>query len=234
MLYEDVRLVSRFEAGGKHESVVGTALTWGQHQGPRHRLRFRSARFRRKATTFPPWIRSRSATTARSRTAAPSSALTRTTPGRRCGARRSPPAGAYDATSEKLHAQAQEVGGPLEVADDSRSDGAWSGDVSLLFRAIPVGNGKAPGGEPLWVVALRVQARGPQSHRGRRRRDPGARAHSFLGSRRQDPRARSARVQRLLLRHDVREHGGVDPRPGRRTRAHQRRGATLPRRGARC
>ena len=50
--------------------------------------------------------------------------------------------GRYDATSEKLHAQAQEVGGPLEVADDSRSDGAWSGDVSLLFRAIPVGNGK--------------------------------------------------------------------------------------------
>jgi hypothetical protein len=91
-LYEDVRLVSRFEAGGKHESVVGTALTWGAPR-PKASASISISCFRRKATTFPPWIRSRSATTARSRTAAPSSALTRTTPGRRCGARPSPPAG---------------------------------------------------------------------------------------------------------------------------------------------
>src|SRR6185436_19094773 len=49
----------------------------------------------------------------------------------------------YDATSEKLHAQAQEVGDPvLEAVDDSRSDGELSGDVSLVFRAIPEGGPK--------------------------------------------------------------------------------------------
>jgi len=45
--------------------------------------------------------------------------------------------GRYDRTSEKLHAQAQEQGpplGPLELADDARDQGAWSGDISGLVR----------------------------------------------------------------------------------------------------
>ena len=44
----------------------------------------------------------------------------------------------FDATSEKLHAQAQEQApaSPLEVADDSRTDQAWSGDIGALVRLV--------------------------------------------------------------------------------------------------
>src|SRR4029077_346681 len=45
--------------------------------------------------------------------------------------------GRYDATSEKLHTSFEEIGPPVALSDDSRSDGAWSGDVSLLLRAAP-------------------------------------------------------------------------------------------------
>jgi outer membrane receptor protein involved in Fe transport len=48
--------------------------------------------------------------------------------------------GRYDNASETLHAQAQEQGpplGPLGVADDKRTDHAWSGDLSSLVRLFP-------------------------------------------------------------------------------------------------
>jgi iron complex outermembrane receptor protein len=57
--------------------------------------------------------------------------------------------GRYDHASEKLSARAQEVGGPLELSNDSRADGAWSGDASVLFRA-------ASEGGPLSVANLYV------------------------------------------------------------------------------
>jgi outer membrane receptor protein involved in Fe transport len=49
----------------------------------------------------------------------------------------------FDATDEKLHAQAQEQtpGAPLETADDSRNDSDWSGDVGALVRLLPSGTG---------------------------------------------------------------------------------------------
>jgi outer membrane receptor protein involved in Fe transport len=141
VVYDDLRLVSQFEASGKHESVLGTAVTWGRTQAEGIGFDFdqllslqgqgvpsvdqipvgdhRSFEDRRTffgAYAHDAWTPMWRATVS-------------------AGAR-------YDATSEKLHAQGQEVGGPLEATDDSRSDAAWSGDVSLLFRTIPEGGGK--------------------------------------------------------------------------------------------
>jgi outer membrane receptor protein involved in Fe transport len=139
-LFEDLRLVSRFEAGGQHESVLGAALTWGRTTAEGIGFDFDQL-----LSQYPsiPSVEQIPVGDHRSfedrRTFFGIYAHDAWTP-----VWRSTLSGGlrYDATSEKLHAQAQEVGGPLEVADDSRSDGELSGDVSLLVRVIPEGGPK--------------------------------------------------------------------------------------------
>jgi iron complex outermembrane receptor protein len=45
--------------------------------------------------------------------------------------------GRYDNADEKLSAFGQEVGSPPEYTNDSKTTGAWSGDISLLARIAP-------------------------------------------------------------------------------------------------
>jgi outer membrane receptor protein involved in Fe transport len=48
--------------------------------------------------------------------------------------------GRYDNASEKLHAFGQEVGDPVAaISDDSKTTGAWSGDIAALVRLAPAG-----------------------------------------------------------------------------------------------
>ena len=134
--FEDVRLVSKFFGLGPHELVGGAALTWGKttadgrgfdfdQQGsdpasvpqagavPVGDLRsFEDRRTYLGLYAHDEWT--------------PQTYFTLSGGGR------------YDLTSEKLHAQAQEQSplGPLELADDSRDDGAWSGDLSGLVRLV--------------------------------------------------------------------------------------------------
>jgi outer membrane receptor protein involved in Fe transport len=137
VLYDDLRLVSQFEAGGRHESVAGAALTWGRTSA--EGIGFDFDQLLSQAGAVPP-VEQIPVGDHRSfedrRTFFGMYAHDAWTPVWRATVAAG---GRYDATSEALHAQAQEVGGPLEVADDQRSDGAWSGDVSLLFRLVPEG-----------------------------------------------------------------------------------------------
>jgi outer membrane receptor protein involved in Fe transport len=137
--YEDMRLLTQFEAGGRHDAVLGAALTWGRTTAEGIGFDFDQL-----LSQYPsiPAVGDIPVGDVRSfedrRTFFGIYAHDAWTPQWRMtlsgGAR-------YDATSEKLHAQAQEQapGEPLEVADDSRRDNAFSGDVSLLYRLIPEG-----------------------------------------------------------------------------------------------
>ena len=60
----------------------------------------------------------------------------------------------YDRTSESLSAFAQEVGAPQpETAEDSRSDGKWSGGVSALVRVVDKPNAGFLNAVNLYVAA---------------------------------------------------------------------------------
>jgi iron complex outermembrane recepter protein len=131
-LFEDAHVVASL---GAHRLVAGTALTWGRTTSSGTGFDFslttgpspvvpdinsipvgdnRSAEDRRTFLgfyandTWTPW---------------PFLSLT-------FGAR-------YDHTSESLSASGQEVGAPApDVAEDSRTDGKWSGGVSALVRVV--------------------------------------------------------------------------------------------------
>ena len=130
--FDDLRLVATF---GAHRLVAGTALTWG-------RTTVSGTGFDLTLTTGPsPIVPSvddlpvgdhRSAEDRRTFWGfyandewTPWKFLTLT-----FGAR-------YDRTSESLSAVSQEVGAPaLDVAEDSRTDGKWSGGASALVRIV--------------------------------------------------------------------------------------------------
>jgi len=134
--FDDLRLVSKLRAYGDHELVTGAAITWGRTTADGRGFDFeqelgdpasvpeagtvpvgdlRSFEDRRTFVgvyVHDDWT--------------PHPAFTLSGGGR------------YDNTSEKLHAQAQEQVplGPLEVADDSRTESDWSGDVAGLVRLV--------------------------------------------------------------------------------------------------
>ena len=134
-VFDDLRLVSGFDLAGSHQLVTGAAVTWGRTVADGIGFDFDQM-----LSTYPPieglgtipvgdnrnfedrrtffGVYAHDAWT-------PVERLTLAGGGR------------YDNTSEKLHAFGQEVGGPAETADDSRSDGAWSGDISALVRLAP-------------------------------------------------------------------------------------------------
>jgi outer membrane receptor protein involved in Fe transport len=133
-LYEDLRLLSRLHAGGEHEAVLGAALTWGRTTAEGIGFDFDQL-----LSEYPNIPSSNQIPVGDHRAFADRRtffglyAHDSWTPVWRVtlagGAR-------WDATSEKLHAQGQEVGDSLVSTDDERSDGAGSGDVSVLVRTI--------------------------------------------------------------------------------------------------
>ena len=137
-LFEELRLVSRFEAGGRHDLVTGAAVTYGRVTAAGKGFDFDQAL---GDFSSIPDVNSLPAGDLRSfhdrRTFTGVYARDEWTPVNALtiggGAR-------YDNASETLHAQAQEQGpplGPLSVADDHRVDHAWSGDASALVRLLP-------------------------------------------------------------------------------------------------
>ena len=134
-VFDDLRLVSDFELAGTHQLVTGAALTWGRTVAAGIGFDFDQ-----RLSTYPtlPGLESIPVGDNRSfedrRTFFGGYAHDAWTPTPRFTLAGG---GRYDGTSEKLHAFGQEVGGPAEVSDDSRSDAAWSGDVSALVRLAP-------------------------------------------------------------------------------------------------
>jgi outer membrane receptor protein involved in Fe transport len=136
-VFEELRLVGQFEAGGRHDLVTGAAVTYGRVTAAGEGFDFDQTLG--DFSTIPD-VNSLPAGDLRSfhdrRTFTGAYARDEWTPVNALtiggGAR-------YDNASETLHAQAQEQGpplGPLEVADDHRVDHAWSGDVSGLVRLL--------------------------------------------------------------------------------------------------
>ncbi|HET7248211.1 MAG TPA: TonB-dependent receptor [Gemmatimonadales bacterium] len=136
--YEDARVVSRFALGGAHELVTGGAVTWGRTRAEGEGFDFAELpgdpstipslgdippgdlrSFQDRRTFFGVYAHDEWT---------PVAAFTLSGGGR------------WDRANEKLHAQAQEQGpppGPLETADDARTDRAWSGDIAALARLVP-------------------------------------------------------------------------------------------------
>jgi iron complex outermembrane recepter protein len=138
-VYEDLRLISHFAMAGDHELVSGVALTWGKTTADGKGFDFEQLlseypnipsssdepvgdlrSFKDDRTFFGAYLHD-------SWTLHPRLTLAG--------------GGRYDATHEKLHAQAQEQDGvsPLEVADDEANEGEFSGDISALIRLMPEG-----------------------------------------------------------------------------------------------
>jgi outer membrane receptor protein involved in Fe transport len=137
VVFDDLRLVSQFKAGGTHELVTGGAITWGKVEadGEGFDIDFElsdPSSIPDLGAVPPGDLRSFSD----KRTFAGVYAHDEWTPIRwiTIGG-----GGRYDHTSETLHAQAQEQDGvsPLEVADDERTESAWSGNASALVRLLP-------------------------------------------------------------------------------------------------
>ena len=138
--YDDLRLVSDFSLAGAHKLVAGAALTWGRTTGDGHGFDFDlvvspvpvvpklenipngdNRSFMDRRTFFGLYLNDEWT---------PVRWLTVT-----LGAR-------YDRVSEALTSTVQEIGTPApDVAEDSRSDGQWSGGVAVLGRVLekPVG-----------------------------------------------------------------------------------------------
>ena len=136
-VFDDARLVSHFTAGGEHEMVTGVAMTWGRTIADGEGFDFDQELG--DFSTIPE-VGDIPAGDLRSfldrRTFFGAYAHDEWTPHRQFTLSGG---GRYDNASEKLHAQAQEQapGSPLEVADDSRTDHAWSGDLAALVRLLP-------------------------------------------------------------------------------------------------
>jgi outer membrane receptor protein involved in Fe transport len=138
-LYDDLRLVSRFDLGGRHESVLGGAVTWGHISAAGEGFDFESILGDPSSIpdvgSIPPGdLRS----FRDDRTFLGAYAHDTWTP-QGIPALTIAGGGRYDQAKESLHAQAQEQDGvsPPEIADDSRTDHAWSGDISALVRLVP-------------------------------------------------------------------------------------------------
>jgi iron complex outermembrane receptor protein len=136
-VFEDVRAVTTFEAGGHHELVTGAALTWGHTKASG--IGFDFDQLLSQPSSIPslgtiPVGDHRSFDDKRTFFGAyahhewtPVRALSLSGGGR------------FDQVSEKLSAFGQEVGLPAVTTADSRSEGAWSGDLAALVRLVPEG-----------------------------------------------------------------------------------------------
>jgi iron complex outermembrane receptor protein len=136
-LYEDVRMVTNLTGAGRHEVVVGAAVTWGETKGDGREFDFdqllseygsipnadqitdgedREFEDRRTFLGFyahDAWT--------------PNPRVTLEAGGR------------FDATSEELETEADLPGGPVPVKDE-REDSDFSGDASVLVRLISAGS----------------------------------------------------------------------------------------------
>jgi outer membrane receptor protein involved in Fe transport len=136
--FDDLRLLSRFKAGGDHSLVVGTALTYGRTTASGIGFDFDQLLSDRSSipnlSTIP--VGDHRSFEDR-RTFFGAYAHDEWTPVARFTLSGG---GRVDNTSEKLHAVGQEVGDPnAAISDDSKSTGAWSGDVATMFRLAPEG-----------------------------------------------------------------------------------------------
>lgn len=132
--YEDLRLVSHFEASGAHELVTGAAVTWGKTKGEGREFDFdqlmsaypdipdadeitdgEDREFEDRRTFFGAYLHDAWTPTWR---------LTLEGGGR------------VDATSEELETEADLPSGPTPVKDE-REDSDFSGDFSALVRLAP-------------------------------------------------------------------------------------------------
>ena len=132
-VYEDLRFVSNPQFHGAHELVAGAAITWGRTVASGIGFDFAQ-----DLTAYPSSIPSlsdipvgdhRSFEDRRTFMGIYMHDAWTPAPRYTIGA-----GGRYDNANEKLHAQGQEVGDTLVTADDSRTDGAFSGDASVLIR----------------------------------------------------------------------------------------------------
>jgi iron complex outermembrane receptor protein len=133
-LYDDVRLVSRFQRGGQHELVTGAAVTWGRTKGEG-----REFEFDQLLSAYPsiPDIGSIASGEDREfedrRTFLGVYAHDAWTP---LGRFTLEGGGRFDATSEELETEADLPTGPTPVKDQ-REDTDFSGDLSMLVRLLP-------------------------------------------------------------------------------------------------
>ncbi len=145
VLFDDARLVSRFQLQGDHELVTGAAVTWGRTKASG--IGFDFDQLMADPTTIPFFedvpVGDHRAFEDR-RTFLGVYAHDAWTPVRWATLAGG---GRWDRTDEALHAFGEEVGFAAAISDDKRNDSAWSGDLSLLVRLLP-----AAGAGPLGVL----------------------------------------------------------------------------------
>jgi outer membrane receptor protein involved in Fe transport len=160
-LFDEVRMRSGFDASGRHDLLVGAAITWGRVTADG--IGFDFDQVVGDPSSIPD-VGAIPAGDVRSfhdrRTFVGVYARDEWTPVPRVtisgGAR-------YDNTSEALHAQAQEQsppGQPLETSDDTQTNSAWSGDVAGLLRLLaePKGAFDAVNAYANWKSAFKPAA----------------------------------------------------------------------------
>lgn len=136
--YDDARFVTTLDLAGKHEWVTGAAITWGNTKasGTGFDVDERLSARGEGVPSFEsiPTGDHRSFEDTRTFVGVyahdswtPQRALTLSGGGR------------FDHAQEKLTAFGQEVGGPAENIEDSKTSSAWSGDLSALARLLPEG-----------------------------------------------------------------------------------------------
>ncbi|MBI1799376.1 MAG: TonB-dependent receptor [Candidatus Eisenbacteria bacterium] len=139
-VFGDAHFLSRFQLSGAHEFTGGAAITWGRTIASGIGFDFDQALA--DPSTIP-GVEDVPVGDHRSfedrRTFLGVYAHDSWTPTRRFTVAGG---GHYDHAHEKLHAFGQEVGGPAVTIDDSKTSGAWSGDLSGLVRLAPAGSSK--------------------------------------------------------------------------------------------
>ena len=138
-LFEDVRAVTKLDAGGRHELVTGASLTWGQTKAGGHGFDFfqdlNDAGSIPSSTEIPPGD-NRSFDDQRTYVGVyardewtPVKQLTISGGGR------------FDQANETLDASFQElsVPSPLVTSHDSQNVNDWSGDIGTMVRLLPDG-----------------------------------------------------------------------------------------------
>jgi outer membrane receptor protein involved in Fe transport len=137
VFFDDARFVANVVLAGRHEWVTGAAITWGRTTAKG--IGFDFDQSLSAPASIPNWqdvpVGDHRAFEDR-RTFFGLYAHDAWTPAR---AFTLSGGGRWDQANEKLHAFGQEVGGPAAVADDARTDQAWSGDLSGLVRLLPEG-----------------------------------------------------------------------------------------------
>jgi iron complex outermembrane receptor protein len=134
-VYGDAHVLSHFELGGSHEWVTGAAITWGRTTASG--IGFDFDQLLSDPSTIPgmgtiPVGDNRSFEDRRTFVGVyahdawtPRDRFTLSGGGR------------YDNTSEALNAYGQEVGSPPAYTTDSKTTGAWSGDLAAVVRLAP-------------------------------------------------------------------------------------------------